>query len=303
MPDDRLFHKRAATSEKVSGLTDFEYRVWTTYLLAADDFGVMRFSALALQSASDALERRKHLGSAFEQLVKVGLVRVFEHQGKRYAYQPDWQDWQSVRYPRASVLPIPSPEELATCSKAQQKLFALKSRAGVEDSPQDSGKVSEKFRTPTGAGGREEANGSRLTAHASVSGSSLEESRETFSPINSPSGRMRPILGSPVMEYDRKHGSVHVTEFCDWVCFPNDLCDGFARKVTGVPFEEARQQVIAWASQIRAQWAGRVVPDGSDYDFWKHQWTATHGGSKPANGAQGFDPLAGLKAIRGGNRG
>lgn len=123
----------------------------------------------------------------------------------------------------------------------------------------------------------------------------LEESpRETFS-------RRTPALIASPLEWDRKHAAVHVTEFCDWTCFPNDLADEFARKVSGVPFEEARAQVVEWARAIRRQWHGRIVPDGSPWDFWKHRWTETHGGSKPLTSGAAPDPLAGLR--KAGSRG
>ena len=88
-------------SAKVSSLSDLEYRVWTTYLLGADDFGVMRAEAVAFQAAHDALSRRpaKAIGGCIERLVKAGLVAAFVHQGARYLYQVDWQDFQRVRYP------------------------------------------------------------------------------------------------------------------------------------------------------------------------------------------------------------
>ena len=101
MPADRFLHARLGHSARVSSLTDLEYRVWTTYLLGADDFGVMRAEAVAFQAAHDALSRRpaKAIGGCIERLVKVGLVAAFVHQGARYLYQVDWQDFQRVRYP------------------------------------------------------------------------------------------------------------------------------------------------------------------------------------------------------------
>ena len=93
MPADRLFHARLGHSAKVSNLSDLAFRVWVTYLLAADDFGVMRADAVAFQAAHDALRERsaEEVGASIERLVEVGLVEVFGHQGARYLFQRDWQ--------------------------------------------------------------------------------------------------------------------------------------------------------------------------------------------------------------------
>ena len=115
MPADRLLHARLGHSAKVSSLSDLEYRVWTTYLLGADDFGVMRAEAVAFQAAHDALSRRptKAIGGCIERLVKVGLVAAFVHQGARYLYQVDWQDFQRVRYPLRTLHPLPAAAEVS----------------------------------------------------------------------------------------------------------------------------------------------------------------------------------------------
>src|SRR4051794_7868208 len=100
MPADRLFHPRAGHSRKVAALTDFQFLTWWTYVLAADDYGVMRRSAVTLQAASDALARRqiRAVDRAFDAVVDIGLVVPFEHQGDWYVCQLDWQEFQRVRY-------------------------------------------------------------------------------------------------------------------------------------------------------------------------------------------------------------
>ena len=102
MPADRLLHARLGHSAKVSSLSDLEYRVWTTYVLAADDFGLMRADAVAFQAAA-----------CVERLVKVALVAAFEHQGARYLYQADWQDFQRVRFPARTLHPLPASAEVS----------------------------------------------------------------------------------------------------------------------------------------------------------------------------------------------
>lgn len=109
MPDDRLIHKTFGHSEKVNKLTDFEILVWMMYKLASDDFGVMRYSALTLQEAARFLEKRpaRTVLRGLESVHEVGLIDTFEHQGRTYCYQTDWQTWQKITHPRQTRQPAP----------------------------------------------------------------------------------------------------------------------------------------------------------------------------------------------------
>jgi hypothetical protein len=178
MPDDRLIHRRSLHSEKVCGLTDFEYRVWMTYELASDDYGVMRFSAAALRSANDALEHKptRILERAFHRLEEIGLIRAFHHQGKAYCYQPDWQAWQRVRNPRTSVQPLPPLDHIEACEASTQKMFRDRLELTGEtlaDAVLDAATSPQQCAR---AHGGETATGSRLPAN----GSELKDRFEQF---------------------------------------------------------------------------------------------------------------------------
>lgn len=157
MPVDRLFHPRAGHSQKVSRLTDLAFRVWWTYQLAADDFGVLRRSPIVLQSANVALAQRprRAIDQALDTLVTCGLLLAFEDQGERFVCQATWQDFQKIRYPRETLLPLPPPAILEQCSGDTAALFLKHSR-----------KTSGGFPSLPRAGTRETAtaNGFRLTA-------------------------------------------------------------------------------------------------------------------------------------------
>lgn len=168
MPDDRFFHKRLGHSEKVTTLNDFQYRVWTQYVLSADDCGVMRGSALAFQADNDALARRtpRAVQQAIDRLVAIDLIQTFTHQGQLFIYQRTWQNFQRVRFPRPTIQPSPPADDLAACSPQTRDLFALRHGATTEPHPIQNGESSAPALSPAGAGGHERltANGKRLTA-------------------------------------------------------------------------------------------------------------------------------------------
>jgi hypothetical protein len=178
MPVDRLLHPRLGHSEKVNLLTDLEYRVWTQMILSADDFGVLRASAVTLQADSDHLANRplKIVQRCIDAVVKRELFATFTHQGRVYAYQPDWQKYQKIEYPRATNNPAPT--DFAKCDEATAALFAKHPggnrktpRGRADDGPKDLGRASRTRSDnipPTRAGTPAErltANGTRLTAN------------------------------------------------------------------------------------------------------------------------------------------
>lgn len=192
MPADRFVHFRAGKSHRVSMLTDLEFRVWIQYLLSADDFGVMRATPLAFQNDNDHLANRKvkEIQRCIDTVRTRGLVGQFEHQGKPYLFQPDWQTFQKVEYPRTTHEPKPTPEALALCDDATRILFSLhpggsgrKFRKASENIPRTSSEGSpnaeEKSATNARAHAREVANGEWLTANGSDGGAG-----ETAPPID-----------------------------------------------------------------------------------------------------------------------
>ena len=164
MPADRLLHARLGHSAKVSSLSDLEYRVWTTYVLGADDFGVMRADAVAFQAAHDALCARpaKAIKRCIERLVEVGLVAAFAHQGSRYLYQTDWQDFQRVRYPLRTVHPLPAAAEVS--AKTQHLWSVHPGGAKVPALPRSSRTVPGRFPGSSGSPSEKRPDDSRRSS-------------------------------------------------------------------------------------------------------------------------------------------
>lgn len=289
MPDDRFFHKRLGHSAKVNSLTDFEFRVWVQYQLSADDCGVMRHAAVAVQADNDALAARpvKAVQRALDRLVAVGLLLEFAHQGLAYVCQGDWQNFQRIRYPRPAMHPCPSSAILAKCTSETMALFRIRhgkraeqplqnSGDSAEESPQSSGnipepapqssgnlpvpspqvsgKVSETFPSPTRAGvyERHTANGNGLRQEATA--------------------RARAVTGSGVMAGALPRDHVRHAH-CGRVCVPEFLHAEFLPKLGGDA--DARLQAFYVATLA-------AIPDDQDIGdeppkFWRAHFARAFG--------------------------
>lgn len=140
------------------------------YLMACDDFGVMRCSAITVQNANEALASRpaKMIERCLQSLIDVGLLVDFEHQGRRYVCQLDWQKWQKIRFPRDTTNPYPPEAIIQRCDGETRENFSRHSGNGSEVDLKSISKASDVPPPPAGAGGRERltatGNGYRQTA-------------------------------------------------------------------------------------------------------------------------------------------
>lgn len=173
---DRMLHPRAGHSDKVSALSDLEYRVWTQYMLSADDFGLMALEGLKLQADNRALAERplKVVQKSLEALVACGLLLEYRDGGRRYVCDPVWQKYQHISYAKQSINPPPPTETMERCHILTRELFrqcwgnpSTKFLVKlVEGSGEIPGIVQEDSRSIPASRDRLTANGKRLTATA-----------------------------------------------------------------------------------------------------------------------------------------
>lgn len=268
MPDDRLIHLALGHSAKINALTDFERLVWLIYKLAADDFGVMRFSPVTLQDAAHWLELKpaKTVQRAMERVRDIGLVQTFEHQGRIYCFQRDWQTWQKITHPRQTKQPRPSDDALDLNT---QWLFAHHP-AGAKLTSWQHPDLRPRKQTP----------GKLPEDSGNIPGKLPEDSRPVFVDVGSGSGCVRPPTPPP--RFAPLHVSHKAHALCGVVCVPQSAWDGMLRKMGG---DDAK--LSAWIRGVLDEWqrkvdAGAVVPDGDDFAFWRARWTESFGGDKSA---------------------
>lgn len=112
-------------SDKLSILSDLEFRCWIQCLLSADDFGVLPLSSALLRDDNLALAAcpAPMVDRALEVLVSLGLLMRFQYQDTAFAVSPFWQDVQRIPLPRATSYPAPPPAMLFQLSRATSRLF------------------------------------------------------------------------------------------------------------------------------------------------------------------------------------
>lgn len=134
MPN-RIIKESIGTSEKIASLTDFEFRVWISLIVSADDVGrgdarpaIIRGRCFPLRDQVTA----RNIDAALHGLATKGLVSLYEVGGKPYFWLQSWAKHQRIReckpkYPgpdeadnvQQSGVPFGhSPQLAATCGEA-----------------------------------------------------------------------------------------------------------------------------------------------------------------------------------------
>lgn len=110
MPN-RILKESICTSEKISGLTDFEFRLWAGLITQADDAGRGDARPAIIKGRVFPLRERisaKDIDASLHALAAKGCVSLYTVGGKPYFWFPSWAEHQRIRN---CVPKYPGPED------------------------------------------------------------------------------------------------------------------------------------------------------------------------------------------------
>lgn len=283
MPANRMLHKRALAGDRTNALTHLEWRIWTVYEMAADDFGVMRCHEEAWITAHPCLGREKAraIRAAIEKVINSTLLGRFKSEnGLTYVYQRDWQDWQSIEWPSITSLPRIPDEFLQHCSEPTQRLHQVwpggawcppdpnkrrKRRADLPSTP-----VSDLGSTQPDSSGGVASSRERLTAHTETLSGSVSQ-KSDLGLIHQQRGAI-PRYDPNVYRWGRVR--VMVTQHAE-----------FRQRLGG---DDADARLEAFYDATEARWAASAtVPPGSCFVVWQREFDAAF--ATPATGSSVAD--------------
>ena len=99
MPN-RIIKESICLSEQVDSLTWFEEVVFYRLIVNCDDFGRFDGRMSVIKSRLFALKENlthKQISEAINKLASIGLVALYEYEGKPFLYLPTWEEHQNVR--------------------------------------------------------------------------------------------------------------------------------------------------------------------------------------------------------------
>lgn len=112
MPD-RIIKESICTSDTLNQLSDFEERFWHRLIVNCDDYGRFDARPAILKGRLFPLmesKTLKNIADALERLASVGLVELYEVDGKPFLHVVTWDKYQRIRAKRSK---FPAPD--STC--------------------------------------------------------------------------------------------------------------------------------------------------------------------------------------------
>lgn len=131
MPN-RIIKDSITKSEKLSELTDFQFRLWVHLITYVDDYGRGDARPAIIRGACFPLRDRmtnKDIEKGLADLAGAGCVGLYKVDGKPYLYFPNWEKHQRVRQ---KVSKCPAPED---CDEE------LQDAANGGELPQDAARI------------------------------------------------------------------------------------------------------------------------------------------------------------------
>lgn len=133
MPN-RIIKESIARSEKISGLTDFQFRLWIHLITYVDDYGRGDARPAIIRGACFPLRDRvsnKDIEAGICGLADIGCVSLYTVGGRPYLCLPGWDEHQRVRQ---KVSKYPSPEEAdPVCQSAASRGELPQSAARIQN--------------------------------------------------------------------------------------------------------------------------------------------------------------------------
>ena len=125
MPN-RILKESICTSEKISELSDFNFRLWASLITYVDDYGRGDARPAIIKGRCFPLRERvtaKQISDGLSELAETGCIQLYQVDGGAYLYFPNWERHQRIRQ-KVSKYPEPttrgnSPQLAATCSGAR----------------------------------------------------------------------------------------------------------------------------------------------------------------------------------------
>lgn len=171
---NRIIKESAFSSDKISGLNDFEFRLWVGLITQADDCGRGDARAAIIKGRVFPLRERvtiKDIETAIHGLAGKGCISLYNVGGKSYFYFPTWSNHQRVRdakpkYPDPIIIDNGEPPQLA----ANRGLNPIQSNPNPNPNPNPSESAHTRFTPPTVA---------EVTAYCAERGNGLDAQQFT----------------------------------------------------------------------------------------------------------------------------
>jgi len=124
MPD-RIIKESICTSDTLNQLTDFEERFWHRLVVNCDDYGRFDARPAVLKARLFPLidgKTQKNMTDTLNRLASVGLVELYEVDGKPFLHVVTWDTYQRIRAKRSKF-----PEPDGICRQMPSNVSVIQS--------------------------------------------------------------------------------------------------------------------------------------------------------------------------------